>query len=115
MVRVEISRSISGGNIISYRSEGHAYYDVHGKDIVCAGVSTVTFGTFNSIEALVGIVPKHTIDHGYLEVTIPKKLDSKKSEQVQLLLESMVVMLNTIQESYGEFLTIEQTIQKAID
>ena len=37
------------------------------------------------------------------------------SEQVQLLLESMVVMLNTIQESYDEFLTIEQTIQKAID
>jgi len=36
-------------------------------------------------------------------------MESKKSEQVQLLLESMVVMLNTIQESYDEFLTIEQT------
>lgn len=42
-------------------------------------------------------------------------MKSKTSEQVQLLLESMVVMLNTIQESYDEFLTIEQTIQKALD
>ncbi|MEY8755454.1 ribosomal-processing cysteine protease Prp [Peribacillus frigoritolerans] len=115
MVKVEITRSISDGNIMSYRSEGHADYDVHGKDIVCAGVSAVTFGTFNSIESLVGIVPKHTIDHGYLEVNIPGKMEPKTSEQVQLLLESMVVMLNTIQESYGEFLTIKQTIQKAID
>ncbi|WP_327078082.1 ribosomal-processing cysteine protease Prp [Peribacillus frigoritolerans] len=63
---MEITRSISDGKIMSYRSEGHANYDVHGKDIVCAGVSAVTFGTFNSIEALLGIVPKHTIDHGYL-------------------------------------------------
>lgn len=115
MVKVEITRSISDGKIMSYRSDGHANYDVHGKDIVCAGVSAVTFGMFNSIEALLGIVPKYTIDHGYLEVNIPGKMESKTSEQVQLLLESMVVMLNTIQESYDEFLTIEQTIQKAID
>ncbi|WP_373566074.1 ribosomal-processing cysteine protease Prp [Mesobacillus foraminis] len=27
---------------MSYRTEGHANYDVHGKDIVCAGVSAVT-------------------------------------------------------------------------
>jgi uncharacterized protein len=61
---------------------------------------------------LLGIAPKHTIDHGYLEVNIPGKKESKTSEQVQLLLESMVVMLNTIQESYNEFLTIEQNYTK---
>lgn len=115
MVKVEITRSVPEGKIISYRSTGHANYDVHGKDIVCAGVSAVTFGTFNSIEALLKIVPKHMIDHGYLEVTIPGKMESKTSEQVQLLLESMVVMLNTIQESYDEFLTIEQTMQNSLD
>jgi uncharacterized protein len=63
LVKVEITRSISDGKIMSYRSEGHANYDVHGKDIVCAGVSAVKFGTSNSIEALLGIAPKHTIDH----------------------------------------------------
>ncbi|WP_307311353.1 ribosomal-processing cysteine protease Prp [Neobacillus driksii] len=39
---MEITRSISDDKIMSYRSQGHANYDVHGKDIVCAGVSAVT-------------------------------------------------------------------------
>jgi uncharacterized protein len=52
---------------------------------------------------------------GFLKVDIPERIEPKAFEQLQLLLESMVVMLNTIQESYDEFLTIEQTIQKALD
>ncbi|MGG1220918.1 ribosomal-processing cysteine protease Prp [Priestia endophytica] len=111
MVRVEITRSTTNGKIISYKSEGHAYYDEPGKDIVCAGVSAVSFGTVNSIEALLGIVPEHTIYEGFLKVDIPERIEPKTFEQVQLLLESMVVMLKSIQESYGEFLTIEETIQ----
>jgi uncharacterized protein len=111
LVKVEITRSIYDGKIMSYRSEGHANYDVHGKDIVCAGVSAVTFGTVNSIEALLGIVPEHTIYEGFLKVDIPERIEPKTFEQVQLLLESMVVMLKSIQESYGEFLTIKETIQ----
>ncbi|WP_326230546.1 ribosomal-processing cysteine protease Prp [Bacillus halotolerans] len=108
---MEITRGVSGGKIMSYRSEGHANYDGHGKDIVCAGVSTVTFGTVNSIEALLGIVPEHTIHEGFLKIDIPEQIEPKTFEQVQLLLESMVVMLKSIQESYGEFLTINETMQ----
>lgn len=111
MVKVEIIRSVSNGEIISYVSEGHANYDGHGKDIVCAGVSAVTFGTVNSMEALLGIVPNHTIHEGFLKVDIPEQIELKTYEQVQLLLESMVVMLESIQESYGEFLTIKETIK----
>ena len=110
MVKVEIIRSVSNGEIISYFSEGHANYDGHGKDIVCAGVSAVTFGTVNSMEALLGIVPDHTIHEGFLKVDIPEQIEPKTYEQVQLLLESMVVMLKSIEESYGEFLKINETI-----
>jgi uncharacterized protein len=111
LVRVEITRSTTNGKIISYKLEGHAYYNEYGKDIVCAGVSAVSIGTVNSIEALLGIVPEHTIYEGFLKVDIPERIESKTFEQVQLLLESMVIMLKSIQESYGEFLTIEETIQ----
>jgi uncharacterized protein YsxB (DUF464 family) len=72
LVKVEITRSISDGKIMSYRSEGHANYDVHGKDIVCAGVSAVKFGTSNSIEALLGIAPR------IFEVNIPGKRSQKR-------------------------------------
>lgn len=111
MVKVEIVRSFANGEIISYVSEGHANYDGHGKDIVCAGVSAVTFGTVNSIEALLEIVPEHTIYEGFLKVDIPERIEPKTFEQVQLLLESMVVILKSIQESYSEFLTIKETIK----
>ncbi|USK91508.1 ribosomal-processing cysteine protease Prp [Rossellomorea marisflavi] len=111
LVKVEIIRSTTNGKITSYKSEGHAYYDEPGKDIVCAGVSAIIFGTYNSIEALLGIVSKHTIHAGFFRVDIPERIDPKTFEQAQLLLESMVVMLNSIQESYGEFLTIKQTIR----
>ena len=111
MVEVEITRSVSNGGIITYLSEGHANYDGHGKDIVCAGVSAVTFGTANAIEALLGIEPEHTIDEGFLKIDLPKQIEAKTFEQVQLLLESMVVMLKSIEESYGEFLTIKEKIK----
>lgn len=111
MVKVEITRNVSTGGIISYLSEGHADYDGHGKDIVCAGVSTVTFGTVNALEALLGIVPAHTIDEGFLKIDIPEQMEPKTFEQVQLLLESMVVMLKSIEESYGEFLTVKEKMQ----
>ena len=111
MVKVEIIRSVSNGEIISYVSEGHANYDGHGKDIVCAGVSAVTFGTVNSIEALLEIVSEHTIHEGFLKIDIPERIEPKTFEQVQLLLESMVVMLKSIEESYGKFLTIKETIK----
>ena len=111
MVKVEIIRSVSNGDNISYVSEGHANFDGHGKDIVCAGVSAVTFGTVNSIEALLEIVPEHTIYEGFLKIDIPERIEPKTFEQVQLLLESMVVMLKSIEESYGKFLTIKETIK----
>jgi uncharacterized protein YsxB (DUF464 family) len=56
-------------------------------------------------------VPEHTIYEGFLKVDIPERIEPKTFEQVQLLLESMVVMLKSIQESYGEFLTIKETIK----
>lgn len=110
MIYVTIERlAPDSPQISSFVVEGHAEYDVPGKDLVCAAVSAVTFGTYNSIESLTGIIPMHEMESGLLDVTIPpiSDADHAKSDQVQLILESMIVMLQTIEQSYGDYITIE--------
>ncbi|NEW04504.1 ribosomal-processing cysteine protease Prp [Paenibacillus sp. SYP-B3998] len=115
MIYVTIERlSPDSPQIASYVVEGHAEYDEPGKDLVCAAVSAVTFGTYNSIETLTGIIPIHEMELGFMDITIPDipEADHVKSEQVQLIIESMIVMLQTIEQNYGDYITIETTYRK---
>lgn len=106
MIRVQIERSEANDAILSFRVEGHAQYADPGQDIVCAGVSAVTVGTVNAIEKLTGVVLDSRMKNGFIRSRIPVELPQAQKEQVQLLLESMVVMLLTIEESYGDFIAV---------
>jgi uncharacterized protein len=106
MIIVQISRT-KDGKIHDFEIKGHAGYANHGEDIVCAGVSAVTVGTVNSIEALTGIVMDSRMKNGFLSGTLPSIEDEAISAQVQLLLESMLVMLNGIADSYGKYIQID--------
>ncbi|MEW9700126.1 ribosomal-processing cysteine protease Prp [Paenibacillus sp. SI8] len=115
MIYVTIERlSQDLPQISSFVVEGHAEYDVPGKDLVCAAVSAVTFGTYNSIESLTGVIPIHEMERGLMDVTIPESTRSVPEtwNKVQLILESMVVMLQTIADNYGEYITIETIYHK---
>jgi hypothetical protein len=89
---------------------GHANYADSGKDIVCAGVSAITVGTVNSIEELTGVVMESKVKSGFLNAKLPADLNTEVSEQVQLLLSSMVVMLKNIEDSYGQYIQIQNVI-----
>jgi hypothetical protein len=106
MIRVKIERRADGA-IVAFSVSGHAYYDKPGKDIVCAGVSAVTIGTVNAVEALTGVELPNEMRDGLLHVVVPSALDPARSEKVQLLLESMLVMLRSIEQSYGKYMSIE--------
>jgi len=108
MIRVTIKRR-PDGRIGSFRVKGHALYGDPGKDIVCAGVSAVTVGTVNAVEAVLGIGLEANMKHGLLEVDVPGQADEALAEKVQLLLESMVVMLQSIEQSYGAYIALKQT------
>jgi uncharacterized protein YsxB (DUF464 family) len=115
MIYVTIERhSQENSHIQAFVVEGHAQYDEPGKDLVCAAVSAITVGTVNSLEVLTGVLPISEMERGLLDVTLPKlgELDKDKADQLQLLLESMIVMLQTIQETYGDYITIETTYSK---
>ncbi|MCD9022705.1 ribosomal-processing cysteine protease Prp [Cohnella silvisoli] len=108
MIAITIVRNVERV-IISFTVSGHAFYDDPGKDIVCAGVSAVTIGAVNAIEKLTGLVPDAADKSGMLKVVTPTSTDSVRNDQVQLLLEGMVVALESIVESYGKYVKIKET------
>ncbi len=78
---------------------GHADYAEEGEDIICSAVSALTVNCVNSIEALAGDAMFVTEDEdgGYLEMV----LEDAGSEAAQLLLESLALGLDSIEDTYG--------------
>jgi uncharacterized protein len=106
MIDAVIYRTESGA-IQSFAISGHAFYAERGQDIVCAGVSAVSVGAINAVHALTGITPEIDQDaDGFLRCTLPEDLPDSIDEKVQLLLEGMVVSLQTIEEEYREHIKI---------
>ncbi len=106
MIDITVNRN-QLGFIESFTMNGHALFDDHGKDLVCAGASAVSFGTINAVHALTGTVPHiQQGKDGFLSCQIPENLPGDIQDKIQLLLEGMVVSLQTIEEQYGEHIKI---------
>lgn len=106
MIHVHIKQT-SDGNISSFKMSGHADFAEKGQDIVCAGASAVSFGSINAIMELTGAKPViKQSDGGYLECKIPDTLSSNAAEKVQLLLQGMIISLQTIEQDYGKYIKI---------
>ena len=88
------------GQITDVIMDGHADFAEHGQDIVCAGASAVVFGSVNAIIGLTAERPDidYSDDGGYFHV---RSVDTS-NEQAQLILQSMLVSLQTIEEEYNE-------------
>ncbi|MDF2669221.1 MAG: ribosomal protein [Paenibacillus sp.] len=110
MIQVIIERLAVTGYIAAFSVSGHARYANTGKDIVCAGVSAVSVGTVNSVEVLTGVELPSKMKDGLLQVKIPDDLEQETSTKIQLLLESMVVMLDMIQKEYGKYMKLKQQV-----
>ena len=91
---------------------GHANYDDYGKDIVCAAMSILAQTTLLSLVEVCGLdenTIKYSIDEksGFIDVELPKDIEISILEKTQILLESLIVGINSIVESYPEYVTLE--------
>lgn len=68
MIKVRFTKD-SGGNYMGFLVEGHSGYAEKGKDIVCAGVSTIVQATLLYLDRL-GSVYECKIEEGYTKVTL---------------------------------------------
>src|SRR5690554_4674944 len=111
MIKAEIYKD-NKGHIKRYIISGHAGYDVYGKDIVCAAVSVLAQTTLLSLVKVCGLEEntiRYSIDEesGFLDVELPREIDTRVLGKTQVLLESFLVGINSIKESYPEHITLK--------
>ena len=84
--------------IVGFEAKGHAGFAKSGKDIICSAASVLFITTINSLENLADVKMTYQVDDGYAKC----KLEEKPNKDSQILLESMVIGLTGIVDSYGK-------------
>ncbi|SDN59539.1 ribosomal-processing cysteine protease Prp [Alkalicoccus daliensis] len=108
MIQIRFDRN-NRGKITSFTMSGHAESGPYGYDLVCAGASAVSFGAVNAIYALTETELELQMEGGggYLSGKVPEGLSETVYEKIQLLLEGMLVSFLTMEEQYGEFISVK--------
>lgn len=89
---IEITHRKSGISI-----KGHAHYAEPGKDIVCAGISTLVQNLIQSIEELTADKIQYSMQPGTVDIEF-----RDLSEQAQLLVNSFFVGVEMIASGYPD-------------
>lgn len=100
MVKVRVKRKHS--IIQDIQIQGHAGYAKSGEDLVCAGVSSIAIGMMNALDKLVKDTCFLEMDTAYIHISVIKQ----EVDEVQLLLEVLLIQLDTLQKSYQEYIKI---------
>ena len=98
MIKVNVKKN--NDNISELVIKGHAGYDVHGKDIVCAAVSSMAITTVNNIIALEDSI-YYEENSGLLIIRV--KRDTEVNNK---LLDNLVRMLTELKEQYPKNIEI---------
>ncbi len=100
MIIVKISKE--NNNIKSILFKGHALYDDYGKDIVCAGASSILITTVNAILKYQEDAIEYTIKKDVL-ITI-----LKMDNVINILINNMIDLLKELQENYPKNIIIRE-------
>lgn len=100
MIKVTVFKEGSTGNLKGYSFKGHAGFDDTGKDIVCSAASVLAINTANSIEKFADDETEVISSGNEGDLTL--KFKGVPSENAVLLVNSMVLGVESIIESYGE-------------
>jgi uncharacterized protein YsxB (DUF464 family) len=99
MIKVLIKKEEN--RFISLEVKGHANSAPHGEDLICAAVSAVVTGGFNSLENIKDFEAK--LDEGYAYLKANKTVSSHD----EVVIETIINSLKTIAEDNGEFIQIK--------
>ncbi|MCI8495424.1 MAG: ribosomal-processing cysteine protease Prp [Lachnospiraceae bacterium] len=98
MIQITVCKN-QANEYTAFQCMGHAEYDVSGKDIICSAVSALVINTINSVEQFT--TDKFTLDTDHEEGLIRFTLEEDYSQSSLLLLRSLVLGLQGIQQNYG--------------
>ena len=100
MVNVRVLKNSNG--YVSFECSGHAGYMRKGKDIVCAAISMLTINTANSIMTLTDAKISVNENDGF----ISWKFEGDSGHDADLLMDSMLMGLRSVEEEYKKYLTL---------
>ena len=97
---IKVKEFISEGVVIGLEITGHANSAEKGKDLVCAGVSSIVIGGFNSLNK--EDIEEISLEEGYAKVI----LKNTNVESINYL-KVIDIQLRTIEESYPKYIKIK--------
>lgn len=103
MIRVKVKRQ--SGRWQELETSGHAQQAPRGEDLVCAGVSSILIGALNALNQLVPDACDLLMEEAHVKISV-----KKDSGQVQLLLDSLLIQLQTMEAAYADYIQI--TVQE---
>ncbi|GCD09138.1 ribosomal-processing cysteine protease Prp [Clostridium tagluense] len=106
MVKVEFVRRAS--KIVSFKIKGHALpkEEQLGVDLICSAISAISQTTVIGIEEVLKIKVKYYIEDGFLNVNLENQT-LEDIERCQVLLETMMLGLKSIEITYGDYIKLE--------
>src|SRR5690625_8036122 len=106
MINLIISRK--NNQIKAVEVSGHSESGPYGYDLIFSALSAVSFGTVNAITALCQInLDIEQGENGYLYVGLPHDIAPDIREKAVLLIEGMLISLQSIEREYSQFIKIE--------
>lgn len=101
---IKVSVKVKDGSINSIKISGHAGYDVSGKDIVCAAVSSITITTINALIKL----DENAID--YVQNDDLTVIVKKHDEVTSVLIQNMIDLLQELEKDYKKNIKIYREV-----
>ncbi|MEN1762054.1 ribosomal-processing cysteine protease Prp [Anoxynatronum sibiricum] len=106
MINVKVWRNPQN-DIVRYAVRGHSNIAPMGKDIVCAAVSVLAQTSIIGLYEVLGQRPRYSIEDGLLECTIIEDLNETQRREATLLLETMLLGFQNIQQQYPDIIVID--------
>ena len=97
---VNVSLLVKKEDIKGFEITGHADFDDYGKDIVCAGISTLVYTIINTID-------QYTDQFEYSDnEELMRLFVDYKSIEVKVILNTFKTGIETLVQSYGDYVKL---------
>lgn len=101
---IKVNLKYSNDIVESFSITGHANFDIYGKDIVCASVSSIVITSVNAIIRLDnGSIDYKNDDGIYVSVL-------KHNKVIDTLIDNMVCLLRELEKQYSKNIIISKEV-----
>ena len=94
---INVSLLKNNDNLIGFEITGHADFDEYGKDIVCAGVSTLAYTVVNTVDNYIN-------NFEFSDDDLLMRLEvCDLTDEVKVILSTFEIGIKTLSQSYGHY------------